>query len=59
MPKSTAPKEDKGWSQANEISDAMLGIQPYSDDSMMFILRYGNQARVRNWPPKELQHRQS
>ena len=41
---------DNDWSRASEISDAMLGIQSYSDDSLMFLLRYGNQAKVRKNP---------
>lgn len=39
-------KDDNTWGRASEVNDAMLGIQPYADDSMFFIVRYSDKAKV-------------
>lgn len=40
-------KDNAAWERASEINDAMLGFQPYADDSMLFLVRYGHKAQVR------------
>ena len=43
----TSKKDQQdAWARAAEISDSMLGMQPYADDSMFFIMRYGDKAKV-------------
>lgn len=39
-------KDNSAWARASEVNEAMLGIQPYADDSMFFIIRYGHKAQV-------------
>lgn len=36
------------WTRANEVTEAMLGLQPYADDSMLFLMRYGDKVKVRS-----------
>jgi hypothetical protein len=39
-------KGGESWTRASEVNDAMLGLQPYADDSMLFIMRYSHKAQV-------------
>lgn len=43
-----ASKKDQqdAWARAAEVSDSMLGMQPYADDSMFFIMRYADKAKA-------------
>lgn len=40
-------KDNAAWGRASEINEAMLGFQPYADDSMFFLVRYGHKAQGR------------
>lgn len=46
MPNKRKPDRDDAWSRASEVNEAMLGIQPYADDSMFFTIRYADKAKV-------------
>lgn len=37
---------DSGMKRAAEVTDAMLGVPGYADDSMFFTVRYGHRAKV-------------
>jgi hypothetical protein len=36
-----------GFKAANEVTDAMMGVPWYADDSMFFTIRYSDKAKVR------------
>lgn len=38
--------DDDAWVRASQVNEAMLGIQPYADDSMFFTIRYVDKAKV-------------
>lgn len=44
---SKAPPPDAGSKRAAEVSEAMLGMPGYADDSMFFIVRYAERCKVR------------
>ncbi|KYK56541.1 hypothetical protein DCS_03541 [Drechmeria coniospora] len=37
---------EAGSKRASELSEAMLGVPGYADDSMFFVVRYGDKAKV-------------
>lgn len=37
---------DSGMKRAAEVTDAMLAVPGYADDSMFFTIRYGHKAKV-------------
>lgn len=43
-------KDNAAWTRATEVNEAMLGLQPYADDSMFFIARYSHKAQVHHSP---------
>lgn len=42
---------DSGMKRAAEVSEAMLSVPGYADDSMFFTVRYGHKAKVVLWNP--------
>ncbi|ODA76979.1 hypothetical protein RJ55_07496 [Drechmeria coniospora] len=36
---------EAGSKRASELSEAMLGVPGYADDSMFFVVRYGDKAK--------------
>ncbi len=39
---------ESGSKRAAEFNEAMLGVPGYADDSMFFLVRYGERAKVRS-----------
>lgn len=48
---SKQPAPDAGSKRAAEVSEAMMGVPGYADDSMMAMMRYGAQCKVQQTLP--------